>query len=69
MSKDFPEQRIPNDRQRSEFAETAEVGAADRTLLESATAEAARDPKDRRTDTPPTTTRRSPAFWRSPAAR
>ncbi len=52
MAKDFPEQRNPNDRQRSEFAEEAELTSADRALLESATAEAARDPADRRTNTP-----------------
>ena len=52
MAKDFPEQRVPNDRQRSEFAETSEISAADRALLESATAEAARDPADRRAGSP-----------------
>ncbi len=52
MTKDFPEQRNPNDRQRSEFAEEAELTPADRALLESATAELARDPADRQADTP-----------------
>ncbi|WP_061932432.1 hypothetical protein [Aureimonas sp. AU22] len=52
MAKDFPEQRNPNDRQRSEFAETSELNEADRALLESATAEATRDAADRRADTP-----------------
>ncbi|RIY03240.1 hypothetical protein D3218_00225 [Aureimonas flava] len=52
MTKDFPEQRMPNDRQHSEFAETAQLDQADRALLESATAEALRDEADRRSDTP-----------------
>ncbi|MBB3935428.1 hypothetical protein [Aureimonas phyllosphaerae] len=50
MAKDFPEQRMPNDRQRSEFAETSDISEADRALLESATAEAMRDPEDRAPD-------------------
>ncbi|WP_182084803.1 hypothetical protein [Aureimonas sp. ME7] len=51
MVKDFPEQRSPNDRQRSEFAETADLSPADRALLESATAEAERDAADRQPGT------------------
>jgi hypothetical protein len=47
MAKDFPEQRMPKDRPRSEFAEEADLSEADRALLESATAEATRDRADR----------------------
>ena len=50
MAKDFPEQRMPNDRQRSEFAESSNLSEADRALLETATAEALPDAEDRQAD-------------------
>lgn len=46
MPREFPEQREPNDRREREFAETSDLSATDRALLESATAEALADPAD-----------------------
>lgn len=51
MPKDFPEQRDPNTGTEGIYANRADISPADRALLESATAEAAREAADKQPGT------------------